>query len=506
MEPTRPIRTPSRRLRRRGGALVALCALLAASCGSSPPTSGGEGGGRDGGNGDEGASEFTCPLDSLDEADGPVEVNLWYGGLGGETQTVMEEMAATFNSSQDRVVVTVNNQGHSYQEVQRKYEGAAATPDQLPQIIYLEDTTLGTMVDRGQVMPAEACMDADDFDKNSILPAVRAAGSVDGVMYPGYMNVSTPILYYNKSIFAKAGLDPENPPGTLEEVAEAAKTIKDAGLAEKPLAFLASRWYFENWVNGAGQDFVDNDNGRSAAPTEAAFNTPEALQALETLDQMNQDGLLNPFAFTEGSIDHFLSLLPPEGGNPTSAMLMETSTASTTIAAVVEGQISAADAGVDFDDSVVDRAALVPGAGPFPGVNAPGRVNAGGGYFYILSTAEDEQQAASWEYLKFMLQPENVKTWHTVGGYLPILKDVHDDPELDAYWTETLAGVILKNSVDQLRNADPDQASPLVGPAEPVRQEVQGMMERILLNRADPQAELDSTEEAVNGILDDYNN
>lgn len=494
---------PRHRFRRSGIALVAVGGLILAACGS-PPTSGGDGGGREAsGDGDRELPE--CPLDALEKADGPVEIDLWYGGLGGETQTTMEEMASGFNASQDEVVVKANNQGQSYEEVLRKYEGASATPNQLPQVIYLEDTTLGQMVDKGQVLPAEACMEAADYDPTQILPAARSAFSVDDVLYPGYMNVSTPILYYNKTIFAKAGLDPDDPPGTMEEVREAAKTIKDAGLADKPLSFKVNRWFLENWLSGVGQDLVNNDNGRSEPATEAAFNTPEAVDLLTELQEMNDEGLLNAFASTEGSIDHFLALVPPANGNPSSAMLVETSTASTTISAVVEGQITAAEAGIDFDESVVDKSAIVPGAGPYPGLEAPGKVNAGGGGFFILNTASDEQQAASWKFLEFMLQPENAKTWHTQGGYLPIVKSVLDEPDVQEYWETTLSGVLVKPSVDQLRDADPDQSGPLIGPYVPVTDAVQGAMERVLLNGADPQTELDKAESEVDKVFDDYN-
>lgn len=510
MEPVRPPQTPAR-MPWLVMAIMALFALVAAACGSSPPSSGGEGAGRAGaGENGEGIELPDCPLDDLEAAEGPVEVELWYGGLGGETQTTMEQMAVRFSDSQDQIQVTTNNQGGSYEEVLRTYESAANNPDQLPQIIYLEDTSLGQMVDRGQVLPAEACMEADGYDKSQLIPAALATGSVDGVLYPGYMNVSTPVLYYNNEIFAGAGLDPGNPPETLEELAEAAQAIKDAGLADKPLSFNASRWYFENWLNGAGIDYVNNDNGRSAPPTEATFNTPEALEILETLDQMNKDGLLNAFPVTEGSIDHFLALIPPAVGNPASAMLLETSTASTTIASVVEGQLTAADAGdvdvdIDIDVGALEDADLLVSSAAFPGLREAGQINSGGGGFYILNSASPEQQAAAWKYLRFMLEPEQVMEWHTVGGYLPIIDSVMDEPELETYWTETLAGRIVKPAVDQISSAGEDQAAPLMGPFIPVQDEVQGMMERILLNGADPAAELERAEEAVTGILEDYN-
>jgi len=484
-------------------ALVATIGLILAACGS-PPTSGDKDAGRDTG-GDKSDSLPTCPLDALAKATGKVKVDMWYGGLGGVTQETMEDMAKKFNASQDKIEVRANNQGRSYQEVLRKYEGASSKPSQLPQVVYLEDTALGEMVDKGQVLPAESCMKADDYDTTQILPAARSAFSVDGTLYPGYMNVSTPILYYNKSIFVKAGLDPDNPPGTLEEVKAAAEKIKAAGLADKPLSFKVDRWFFETWLAGIGQDVVNNDNGRTKAPTEATFDTPEGVNLLKTLQEMKSEGLLNAFAATEGSIDHYLALLPPKGGNPQSAMLVETSTATTTMAAVVAGQITPAEAGVDFDASVVDKAALVPASAPYPGIEAPGKVFASGGAFYILNTSSDAQQAASWEFLKFMLKPENAKEWHVKGGYLPVVKSVLEEPDVQKFWTDDLAGVMAKPAVDQLKAADPDQSGPLIGPYVDFANALQTAMENVLLDSGDPAKELKTAEAAVNKSLDDYN-
>src|SRR5690606_7707910 len=74
----------------------------------------------------------------------------------------------------------------------------------------------------------------------------------------------------------------------------------------------------------------------------------------------------NAFANTEGSIDHYLALVTQE-----SSMLIETSTASTTIRDALGGTITAEQAGGDFDPSAIDLSVLVPGAGPFPGIEVP---------------------------------------------------------------------------------------------------------------------------------------
>lgn len=492
---------PRPRSARRGLALVAMAGVVTLAACGGPPTSGDkEAAGRTTvANSQENALP-ECPLDALEKASAPVKVDLWYGGIGGSTQKTLENMAKRFNASQDKVVVTPNNQGRSYQEVLRKYQAASPRPGQLPQVIYLEDTALGEMVDKGQVLPAEACMEADGYDTSQLLPAARAEFSVDGVLWPGYMNVSTPMLYYNKVHFQKAGLDPNDPPGTMEEVAEVARKLKEAGVSAKPLSFKVDRWFFETWLSGISQEIVNNGNGRDAPATEATFNTPEAVDLLAFLKQLNTDGLLNPFAATEGSIDHYLALVSEQ-----SSMVIETSTASTTIRDALGGAITAAEAGIDFDESVINKANLVPGGAPYPGIKSPGKVFASGGAFYILNTSDPAQQAASWAFLKFMLQPENAQEWHVNGSYLPVVKTVLEEESVATFWETDVAGVMLLHAVEQLKDADPDQAGPLIGPFPDYADAVQGAMETVLLSGGDPAQALDKAEATVNKTLKDYN-
>jgi sn-glycerol 3-phosphate transport system substrate-binding protein len=319
------------------------------------------------------------------------------------------------------------------------------------------------------------------------------------VLYPGYMNVSTPVLYFNKAHFAQAGLDPEDPPDTLEEMYEAAKTLKETGVSEKPFSFRASRWYFETWLTGIGGEIVNNDDGRSGLATEATFATPEADDLMASLQRMNDEGLLNVFAATEGGIDQFLALVTQD-----SSMLVETSTASSTIRDALSGSVTAEQAGVDFDVSSVDLSVLVPGTGAFPGIESAGRVFPSGGAFYILNTSEPEQQAASWRFLEFMLDPANAKTWLFSGGYLPVVKAVNDDPEVQAFWTDDLAGVLLFPATEQLGDADPDQPGPLIGPYPDEGDALEAAMEAILLEGADIPSTLSDAQDTVTESLQRY--
>ncbi|MCB0971617.1 MAG: extracellular solute-binding protein [Acidimicrobiales bacterium] len=482
--------------------IVGASAVLAAACGS-PPTTGDGGGGREGASDGGGVSAEDCPVAALDEADGPVEVELWFGGLVEPASTTLLDLVDAFNESQDQVVVRADNQGVAYAEVLRKYNGAASTPAQLPDAIYLEDTALGEMVDKGQVLPSQACMLADDYDLDQITASARASYEVDGVYYPGYTNVSSPILYFNKAHFQKADIDPSAAPLTIAELEETARKLKAAGVSDKPLSFLTNEWFFNTWLAGAGVDTVDNDNGRDAPPTAATFDTPEAVEILETLQRMNDEGLLNVFPVTDGSIDHYLAVISEE-----SSMLIETSTASGTIAAALGGELSSettGQAGIDLDAAAIGGANLVPGSAEVPGLDAPGQVYASGGAFYMLNTGADAEQAGAWEFMKFMLQPENAKRWHLQGGYIPVVKEAINDPEVLDFQRNELDGVLLKPSVDQLGAADPDRTGPLIGPYTDVQEVMRSMLESVLLSGADPAEALASAQAEATEILENYN-
>ncbi|HEY8527484.1 MAG TPA: ABC transporter substrate-binding protein [Acidimicrobiales bacterium] len=475
--------------RRVGAGVLAAAALVASAACSRPPTTGAAG------NTDE------CPLEALDRADGPVRITLWYGGIAGATEETMRTMAERFNASQDAIEVRVSNQGASYQEVYRKYQSAASSDQgQLPEIVYTEDTYTASMVDSGNVLPAQVCMEADGYDLDQIAPVVRSSYSVDGQFVPGYANVSTPVLYYNKSHWVRAGLDPDRPPRTLDELYEQARAIRDAGVSDQPFVLRLSASYVKNWLNAIGVEMVNEGNGRDGQPTEATFDTPEARELMEFLDRMNREGLLNLYSATEGGINHYLALAQQQ-----SSMLIETSTASLTIAAAVGGDISPELARQSrIDSSQVNLEGIIPGTAPFPGIEEPGQVLPGGGSFFILNSSSPAQQAASWRFLRFMLEPENAREWTTVGAYLPIVRDVAEDPSIERFWRDDVGGILLHTGFEQLAAAPPDQPGPLIGPYVDFSEELQRALEAILLDGADIESSLSSAEHEVTESLERY--
>ena len=60
--------------------------------------------------------------------------------------------------------------------------------------------------------------------------------TVDDVFWPGYVNVSEPVLYYNVNHFKKAGLDSTKPPLTLDELEKTARDAEGGGRLQEAAA------------------------------------------------------------------------------------------------------------------------------------------------------------------------------------------------------------------------------------------------------------------------------
>ncbi|HUW02729.1 MAG TPA: extracellular solute-binding protein [Acidimicrobiales bacterium] len=480
--------TPSRTLRLLALAMAA--ALIAAACGGdSGDDAGGGGGGED--------AKSICPVDALDDADGPVEITLWHTYVGLTNRT-LDELTADYNGSQDKVKVNVENQGAAYEELLRKYRQGIPSGD-LPNIGIMEDTTTQFLADSGTIIPGGVCAEADGYTEyEDFLPGVLDFYTVDEVLQPASFNVSTVLLYYNRDHFEAAGLDPDSPPKTLAEVTEYARAIKAAGIVDQPVVLNMQPWFTEFWLTGAGEGLVDNDNGRGDGDTTAgAFDNDATRQLYGEFKTMDDEGLLNPVPGTEGQFDHYFAI-----GLQTSSMTIETSTAVTTINAVLEGNLDPAELGLDTELPAID---VNVDAGPFPGLIGPGLGQLGGGSWYMTNAGTPEQQAASWDFIKFINQPENQALWHLEGSYLPVRQATVDSQEVQDFWANTRPGKWLETAYEGLEAVDPEWPGPLIGPYTETRTAVRESLDGLLFGGESVDTVISGADQEITDAITSYN-
>lgn len=505
--------TPRRpgRLRMMLGALAAI-GLIATGCGdgstdngSPSPTDG------DGAGGSALVDPDDCPVDALDDATEPVDLMVWHAWLGKAGQT-LEALARDFNASQDKVRVHVESQGAAYEEMHKKFTDAMDTPGSLPDLLLAQDTNLQFLIDSGTVIPADACVAADpeaqevydDFE-----PAVISAYTVEDVMWPAMFNVSQPVLYVNRKHFQAAGLDPDDPPATLAEVREAAETIaaaRDSGVAElkgvkKPMVLRLDSAWMENWVTGAGTPMVDNDNGRSGLATESEMMSDTVTEVVTWLHDMADDDLLKPIPFSD-TFGQLFSMALQE-----SSILIETSTAITTVDAAIDGtlrneDIGAEDLGIDL--SKVNVGTLDVGVGPNPGLTDAGRGQVGGAAWYIIDRNEPASIAASWAFIRFVLDTPQQVTLTLEGSYLPIRRSARNDAAVVAEFNDTRRGQWLAVAADAVPTLDAEKPGPVVGPYNEFRDIYRNALEKATTAGSDVASTLSESNDKFNTALDAY--
>ncbi len=295
------------------------------------------------------------------------QVNGWYGDLA---QAVQREIAA--GDASDVVMMGLSN---------------------LRQFVEADRVTPIT-----DLFEAEGADFAAQYD-----PAFLDLMTFDGELYGMGYAYSNAIMYYNRDLFEQAGLDPDSPPETWEEVLEVARTMRaELGDEIVPIVYPTDgdNWMFQTNLASAGGTFMNADE------TRFTFNSPEAVAAIEFWKGLVDEGLM-PIEGYSGMRERFFA------GN--GGMILDTS-----------GAFGRVDAGVG------DRFAWDTGLLPIP---ADGdRALAVGGSGFSILTDDPDRVAAAWEVLKYLAGPEAQYRQSTQLGYLAANTLVTQTSRSEADW------------------------------------------------------------------------
>lgn len=491
--------------------VLAAMGLVATGCGNGSEGDDGNGKGPDGSSPSALVDPDDCPVDALDDADEPVDLIVWHAWLGKAGQT-LEALADQFNKSQDKVRIHVESQGANYDEMHKKFTDAMATPESLPDLLLSQDTNLQFLIDSGTVIPADACVAADpdvQADYDDFEPAVISGYTVEDVMWPAMFNVSQPVLYINRSHFKAAGLDPDDPPSTLAEVRAAAEKIaeaRDSGVkalagVKNPMVLRLDSAWLESWVTGTATPMVNNDNGRSGLATESEMQSDAVTDVVTWLHDMADDDLLKPIPYSDTFGQLFSMALQQ------SSILVETSTAITTVDAAIAGtlrneDIGAEDLGIDLSNIKVDT--LDVGVGPNPGITDPGRGQIGGAAWYIINREHPESIAAAWSFIRFVLETPQQVTLTLEGSYLPIRKSARNDAAVVDEFTNTRSGRWLAVATDAVPTLDAEHPGPVVGPYNEFRDIYRNALEQATTKGSDVSSILTDANTKFNDALAGY--
>ncbi|MGZ4802708.1 MAG: ABC transporter substrate-binding protein [Acidimicrobiia bacterium] len=453
-------------------ALGLVAALVFAACG---------GGGSSGG-GSSADNLPACPLSALTKATKPVEITFWHA-LTRANEQVLQQLTDRFNSTQTEVKVKLVNQ-IGYKENLEKYRAGLGGTD-LPDVLQVEDTATQQMIDTQSILPAQSCIKADHYDTSDYVKRVLDRYTVDKVLWPMPFNVSNPVFFYDKNAFRAAGLDPEKPPKTLDEVKADAVKIKDLPQYEAGFGLKLDPWYLEQWSAKADKLYVNQENGRKTRATKTLFDNATGLDIFSWMDDMVKSGAAKTnSADGPSAFDNLLGIR-----SKTVGMSIDTSATLGTISQVFsQGESGGVELGV----------------APMPGPPGAGGVLVGGGALYIVKKSAPEKQAAVWKYLKFLDDPQTQADFAAGTGYVPIRKSSVDLPAIQQQWAREPG---YKVAYDQLISGKDDIATqgPVIGAYQAVRDAVLAGEQEMFTQGKSPANALKSAASQSDTAMQEYN-
>ena len=227
-----------------------------------------------------------------------VDLTMYYPvAVGGPVTKVIDDMVARFEKENSDIKVTAVYAGN-YTDTMTKAM-TAMKGGQPPQLSVLLSTDVFTLMDENAIVPMDDLV-ADKAWFKTFYPAFMANGQIGGKTWSIPFQRSTIVLYWNKDAFKDAGLDPEKPPATWDEMAS-----MGARLVKKDSSGNVSRWGLEIPSTGYAYWMLQAlaiENGQkmmNEAGTEVYLTAPKTVAALDYWVGLSRKQEVMP----KGSID-----------------------------------------------------------------------------------------------------------------------------------------------------------------------------------------------------------
>ena len=321
------------------------------------------------------------------------------------------------------------------------------------------------------------------FESKNYLQAVSSYYSnPDGKLLSMPFNSSTPILYWNKTIFQKAGLDPNKAPRTWPEVADAAKKILAIGAARCGFSTQWQTWIqIENFGAWHNIQFATKENGFAGTNVELTINDTQYVRHIETLASWQKDKIFsyggredkpNP-KFTTGECAMFMGSSGSAGGFQ---------------AAMKDQQF-----GISF----------LPYWPEFR--DAPQNSIIGGATLWVLQGKPKAEYKGVAKFLTFLSKPEVQAKWHQETGYVPITNAAYELTKKQGFYNKFPGRDV---AVLQLNNKPPTMNSKglRIGNFVQIRDVVDEELEAVWAGQKTAKAAVDSAKARGDRLVKDFHN
>ena len=361
-----------------------------------------------------GSTSLALSLATVASAD--TELTMYYPiAVGGALTEVVDGIVAEFEAQNPDISVTAIYSGN-YDDTRVRALSAlnSGEPAQLAVMFSIDAYDL---IEQDLIVPFDDLISSDEDRAwlDGFYPALMANGAIEGQTWGVPFQRSTIVAYYNRDMFRDAGLDPDAPPTTWQELVEMGQALTDDdtwGLMIPSTGY--PYWMFQALAIQNGEELMSNDG------LTTYFDDPEVVEALEFWQSLSTEHGIMPTGTVEWGTLRQAFL---EGQT---AMMWHST-----------GNLTAVRNNASFDFGV----AMLPG-------NVRLGSPTGGGNFYVFQDTTEEEREAALRLIQFMTSPDQAAAWSIATGYMGVSPAAYDTVDLIEYTEGFPAALVARNQLE----------------------------------------------------------
>jgi multiple sugar transport system substrate-binding protein len=327
------------------------------------------------------------------------EIVFWHA-LGGPLGDALNEMIYDFNREHPDIRIKAISMGN-YQALSQKLMASIQAGNQ-PDISQVFESWTANLINGNALIALDDFIQEDpEFlaSLDDIFPVFILSNTFDGKIWSFPFNKSVRVMYYNKDIFFRHGLDHESPPRTWDEYIDLCRLFTNGDNAGRGqifgTTFGTDMWRFQNLLLQAGGNLMNEDN------TLATFDGSEGVEALQFFDTLlNVDRSAYLSAGHDGQ-NHFLAeKVAFVEGSSVSYVFMK-------------------NAEITFNLGIAAIPTFRTQRNIISGTNIA-----------IFDKGDPEKSKAAWKFIKWFTEPKQTAKFSALTYYMPIRKSAFDEPHV----------------------------------------------------------------------------
>ena len=356
--------------------VVTLIMATVMGCGSNSNT-----GSKDAGEATKEAQATAAATQSAEAttSSDPITISFWCNFTGSDGDVLREIVKKYNETNKDNVTVEIDIM--DYDTLQAKLPTAISTGNG-PSFVLAGIELMEQYRKNGMIEPIDDFWEVSGVDKSNYYENVVNKSYLDGKLYGVPMQYNLQYLYYNKDIFKAAGLDPENPPKTLDELRTAAIACTDASKNQYGIGLPVDFGYYCMYLWANGGDVINSD------ATQNLLNSKENIATLEWIQKLVNEDKVSPSGLTAAEADTMF-----QSGN---------------LAMYTSGP---------WNINGLNQLGMNYGIAAIP-AGTDGAYSAEGGCSWMLSKgADDATRAAAYKFMAYWLSDEVLTEWSSRNGF-----------------------------------------------------------------------------------------